>query len=639
MRSSSHGGACFALALTLVTGCTVSGQSMPGSDSGTSAAPFVCARVGDRGCSGNIAFTCVADASGLPRARPTACGISDAVCIDGECRACVADTLGCSGNDVARCASDGTRWEVQQACDTAGGMGCVGGRCVDLCESAGAARSYIGCTFYPVDLDTYAIASEDASFGVVISNPNPFTTTATLEVDDSVPGTPASVREVARVDVPPFAIEVFVPEGRRRVDGHTSGDAWAETHSALSRRSYRLRSTHPIVAYQFNPLDGSESRSSDASLLLPATALGDETTVIGWPQTLTQSGAPDERSGIDARATLTIVGSEADTDVTVVLGARVVRVLGVEPGTAHGSGERLTFRLQPFDTLNLETDALGADFSGTLVQSSAPVVVYTGSEAADVPAFDRVSDRLCCADHVEGQLAPDDTLGSRFALARTPARSALIAEAAADASEATAVTNEIEFVRVLAVAPGQTSILTGLPTPFDRFTLSQGEVATLVLDRDTTLWASAPVSVIQLLASQQAAGLPDRVPGGDPALIVVPPIEQWRDDYVFLTPATYAFDSLTMVVDRGTLVLLDGEPLPSWCARSALEGSDPRLDLEVIRCALSLPTLRDGLVLAGEQRDGEHRVVADRPFGAIVSGFDRYVSYAYAAGMNVSPLL
>ena len=33
-------------------------------------------------------------------------------------------------------------------------------------------------------------------------------------------------------------------------------------------------------------------------------------------------------------------------------------------------------------------------------------------------------------------------------------------------------------------------------------------------------------------------------PGGDPSMIVVPPVEQWRSSYLFLVPNKYAFDSL-----------------------------------------------------------------------------------------------
>jgi hypothetical protein len=37
----------------------------------------------------------------------------------------------------------------------------------------------------------------------------------------------------------------------------------------------------------------------------------------------------------------------------------------------------------------------------------------------------------------------------------------------------------------------------------------------------------------------------------------------------------------------------------------------------------------------GMQNDGVHRIEADLPVGVIVSGFDSFVSYAYAGGTDL----
>jgi hypothetical protein len=36
------------------------------------------------------------------------------------------------------------------------------------------------------------------------------------------------------------------------------------------------------------------------------------------------------------------------------------------------------------------------------------------------------------------------------------------------------------------------------------------------------------------------------LPGGDPSFMFVPPTEQWRSEYVLLTPDKYAFDFLVI---------------------------------------------------------------------------------------------
>ena len=59
----------------------------------------------------------------------------------------------------------------------------------------------------------------------------------------------------------------------------------------------------------------------------------------------------------------------------------------------------------------------------------------------------------------------------------------------------------------------------------------------------------------------------------------------------------------------------------------------------IYRCQLSFPKVTSGAnshVLAGEQHDGVHTIVADHPVGIIVDGFDRFVSYAYVGGLNLT---
>ena len=105
--------------------------------------------------------------------------------------------------------------------------------------------------------------------------------------------------------------------------------------------------------------------------------------------------------------------------------------------------------------VNLETEGLNADFTGTLIDAKKPVTVFVGSEASDVPIFGDYTTRQCCADHLEEQLIPDSTLGNRFIIARTNSRTrALAAAAFPDDPLGIAIVNEPEWVRVIAVEPG-----------------------------------------------------------------------------------------------------------------------------------------------------------------------------------------
>src|SRR5690606_16199789 len=128
------------------------------------------------------------------------------------------------------------------------------------------------------------------------------------------------------------------------------------------------------------------------------------------------------RTDEDLRAFLSIVGTEAGTHVTVTLGPEVRRVIGLGGRPDGVPGDVWEFDIGPFDVINLETGGFNADFTGTIVEASRPVSVFTGSEASDAPRFDTLANRQCCADHLEEQIFPNDTLGQRFYIGRMPPR-------------------------------------------------------------------------------------------------------------------------------------------------------------------------------------------------------------------------
>lgn len=453
------------------------------------------------------------------------------------------------------------------------------------------------------------------------------------------------------------------------------------THSALTSHAYRVRSVLPIVAYQFNPLDNVGVFSNDASLLLPTSAINTTYSVIGWPQTIAHSVYADRVCTVDAdcssvtagstcdrterlctnpsedfdsrsndedlRAFLTIVGTQPGTRVTITLGPQVRRVIGLQPGTTGVAGDVWQVDVGPFDVINLETAGFNADFTGTIIDATRPVSVFSGSEASDAPRFPNLANRRCCADHLEEQLFPNDTLGGRFYIARMPARSRALNAAFLDpTTDSVGEFDEPEYVRVLAVGSGTTQITTTLPPPFDFFQLAQGEDTILTATQDFEMQASQAVAVLQVLPSQEAVGIPSYYPGGDPATIAVPPVEQYRQDYVFLTPNQYAFDFVTITAPRLAQVLLDERPIDQWdCQVAPADGrrrrdGDPPPEWVIYRCQLSFPDVLgpNQPIVDGLQNDGYHTLRSNAEIGLVVSGFDAFVSYAYAGGLNLDPL-
>ena len=151
------------------------------------------------------------------------------------------------------------------------------------------------------------------------------------------------------------------------------------------------------------------------------------------------------------------------------------------------------------------------------------------------------------------------------------------------------------------------------------------------------------VAAVQV--SQEAAGvsIDNGLPGGDPSFVLVPPVEQWRTEYVLLTPDKYAFDFLVVAAPSGATVYVDGLPIDGKVCETGPAGTGTPPPFTIYRCQLSFPFIDPALpapdnVQPGRQNDGVHRVVSDYPIGVLVYGFDYRVSYAYSGGTELVDL-
>ena len=704
----------FALALAslLVAGCSCDETMPPDDDAGPGgrdSGMFVCIDEETRTCMGNVHYSCSRDGGEFLSTVIDDCDMrTDGynLCVrELGCRVCRPDQVFCAGGDVVTCNSDGTAYELTEECDISMGFACVTNQCRNLCEVAVENRSYEGCEFYGVDLDNASLGvGSDASaqqYSIVVSNPTFYDSEVVVEINNADPGEPLDVEEIERLVVPPGDIEIInLP--RREVDRSSSmtvceasaecqtGEAcWCAggvtvedpppvggmhrdcrcrveagspgfndgTHSALTSQAFRVRSVLPVIAYQFNPLDNVMVFSNDASLLLPTSAIGQHYDVVGWPQTIADSSNPNEdfdptRTDEDLRAFLTIVGTAAATHVTVDFGPVVRNVIGLEGYPNGTSDDTWEFDIGPFDVVNLETGGFNADFTGTVIDANNPVAVFVGSEASDVPRFNVLANRLCCADHLEEQLFPSDTLGLEFYIGRMPPRSVALNAAILD-DVTVGEFPEPEYVRVLAVGTGTTTITTTLPPPDDTISLEPGGSIILELRQDMHMVSDQAVAVLQALPSQERVGIVSTMPGGDPAIIAVPPVEQYRQDYAFLTPNLYGFDFAVITAPADATVLLDDENIDILvgrgdCTSDPADGierrmGDPPPEWLVYRCQFSYPDVvitslgppPVGRVDDGDQNDGYHTLLASEGVGLTVYGFDSFVSYAYAGGLNL----
>ena len=576
---------------------------------------------------------------------------------DFTCTPCLPGEGSCDGLDAFECDAAGQERVFKETCDPEELQGCRAGKCLNLCNEARRNRSNVGCEYWPVDLDNARVDdtlnAAAQQFAVVISNPDPnVTTEVVIDQDDSLPGEEPKLAEVARARIPPFSLRVF-KLGPREVDGSDDGSFDTGTHTALTRHAYRVKSSFPVVAYQFNPLENVNVFSNDASLLKPVEALdpGSSTqalmyAVLGWPQTIASTSDPNTNfssdNPSDLRAFLTLVGTRPDTHVTI---KTTTRILGSGDIPATEAGGELTLTLNPFDVANLETDDFNADFSGSIVSADGPVVAYSGSEASDAPSFETLRDRSCCADHLEEQLDHVRTAGRRFVGTVSPNR----ARAVLAAGAAVGVDQQSEYFRIIATTERGAKIKTTLAGKWSEMTLSGlGDYANFSSTQHFLLESDEPVALASISPSQEDANLPSDLPGGDPSLVIVPPVEQFRNNYVFLTPDKYSFDFVRIIAAPETAVALDGVAIGD-IPTCEVAPADGLTDLDragpppliVYTCQLSFPKIdqdkpRPDALTPGFQNDGVHRVLANQPVGLLVDGFDYFVSYAYAGGTELS---
>ena len=460
--------------------------------------------------------------------------------------------------------------------------------------------------------------------------------------------------------IPPMQLRIF-NLGPRNVQG-----------TVQAGLAYRVVSSIPINAYQFNPLENVDVFSNDASILLPSNVLGKYYLVMTREETF------QELKGF-----LTVVGIDpSGTEVAVTVTAPTLAsndIPHMEPG------ETRTFVLQQYDVLNIETDAYGADLTGSVVMARHPVAVFGGSEAANAPntshccpggdcgfpfeqAWMGCKDRddcicewphanlkppqdiackdnwgcskyiTCCADHLEKQMFPVKAWGTEYVATHTYPRAGEKDEWRIMAAEAGTK---------LAIVPKQTDVL----APLD-----QGEYIDFESSEHFEIHAEKPILVGQFLEAQDA---PDPNIGGvvgpkdarigDPDFILVPPVEQFRKDYVFLAPNKYVIDGVNIVVPVGVSVYLDGKELR--------QEDLTFMPAAQIMDTLSQKKLKDPSELGGQfgdyglvgtsgkwavwrliVTDGVHVAEADQPFGVISYGYDQYVSYGYPAGLNLDDL-
>jgi len=622
-----------------------------GADGGDDDAPGDCT-AGETRCQGNTFQVC-----------------SDGTYVTGEfcggtchedlgCLACTPNLRYCDGEVVYECTSDGRQGAQVELCT--GNAHCTGGACVDPCVTAAETRSYLGCEYWAVDLDNahdvYTTPEQIPLFGCQLiptpvltgpicydpdsTTPDPVTggmkTTAGLcDPGPTGPTCPTSYACTTtqycglNAQTSPFAIVVSNPQTYAVMVTLTDGAGMTSTqslqpgavqpifpqqlgfadasidHTMQGKKAYRLTSTAPVVAYQFNPLDNVNVFSNDASLLIPRTAFDRQYIAMTWKTEGQRPGSADYDGYV------AIVAWQDDTTITVTPSVDTKPGYGTPAIPAITAGTPTTFTLDAFEVLNLA--AVGnADLTGTIITAMDPaktVGVFGGTEAAYTPHASPPAAGAsgpCCADHLEEMLFPTSTWGKEFAVARSQVRLMQV--------------NEPDVIKVLAQRAGTVVTFTPNPVSGSCGTLGVGQACTVEIANDTIISATEPVMVGHVLKSVLwTSGLGTQMYGtGDPSMAIVPPTEQFRTTYAILVPQQYMASYVSIVAPATGAVLVDTQDV-SGQLTSTFGG------------------FRAGRIAVSP---GPHRI--DCPgtgCGVEVYGWSRAVSYMFAGGLDLQQIV
>jgi hypothetical protein len=609
------------------TGAGGSGIEDAGADS------TVCA-YGQVICEGNVAKKCDGKGS-FASIEP--CGERE--CKDGQgCVTCVPNTGACDAQTKIATLCDSTgAVKTTFACDGPG-MRCEPQGCRGPCSPGALGTTNTGCEFWPTasangvwgagatahDAGADAGGSSGFHFGVLIGNPST-TDPATVGITD-----PATINNTGPVtktvtlmpsEVQAVAIDDWVADLKGH-DWQTPYQPSSPTQSIYARNgAYRIQSDRPIVAYQFNPIEGELpwspncpavtmpsdapqgcfSYSSDASLLLPTHALFASTyTITGYHAWHQDSYPPDAAGHLDMGdfITITATGTQpnAPTPVTVTLRPNET-VLPWPSGPQFVSGQ--PFFMNPGDVVQFFTPGKAADqtLSGaTITSGSRPIHVVSGVACASIPL-----DPAHCG-HIEDSVIPEEALGKEYVV---PVLRAPSTGAAADPP------NVAHTIRVQAVSDG--TAITFEPTMLSGVTLNSGEFVDIPnVTVDVRISSTVPFGVTQFVNGRWQSA-----PNGGPSQVTVVPSSQFQMSYAFAASPRYDENNVCIIAPTGASVSLDGQPVVASLFKAVGASG-----MSVVHVPLT-------------GNDKVHVVSANNPIGIVVYGYTPYASYAYPGGLDL----
>ena len=524
--------------------------------------------------------TCAEDCSGF---EPSPC--ADGVCLDDACvdLVCAPNQSSCVDTDSYHtCNGTGTGFDPDVACGP--GEDCLAGACVSACELAEATKSNIGCEFWAVDMENLP-PRNTYTYAVTVSNPS-FDEPVTVTIWDRNGG---NEQQLIEDTIAPREAKVFNLSGAH--GGYTSyyngQDAGMLGTGIRTGRAFRIATTLPVLATQFNPIGGASGYTTDASLLLPTHSLGLDYVHLGW------------NVGFGNGSSMDIVATEDATTVTITSPVNVAAAGGVPALTANVPTQIV---IDKYDYIQIA--AGGNSLTGAKIEADKPVALFGGHACATVP-----NSNVAACDHIEEQIFPLETWGVNYVASRNPIRG-----------------GEAMRWRIVA-SEDNTTITFDPPVSLGAQTvLNAGQMVEFDEQADFSIAADDPILVAGYMTGCTGTNLYPNTCPGDPYMVLMVPVEQYLDDYVFVVDTSYTEDFSKLVRPAGAEVTLDClgvVPDDRWTAIGASGYEWATIDMNPGE---------------GNCTTGTNQAHGPQGFGLTVSGQAYAASYAYPGGLALQAI-
>lgn len=349
----------------------------------------------------------------------------------------------------------------------------------------------------------------------------------------------------------------------------------------LSSKGVYIKADDEVVVYGVNK----ETYSNDAFLGLPVDVLGQKYYAIAY--------YPPTRN-----TEVLVVGVHDKTSVTLTLPNHNKVAVSWNRKT-YKANSKITVTLNRFDTFQIATKG---DLTGTSIVANKPVSAFSGNRKTNIG-------KGGSQDHLVEHLTPTDVWGKDFVTIPTPDRTTG------------------DYYRIIASEDNTRIKVNGQirgKTFKDDITLSKAGYW-VQKHYDSKLYANIvsdkPILLAQYVLSQQSSR-----EEADPAMLIIPPIEQYGADYTFATPkysrGSYINYFMFVVKEKEkTGLMMDGKAI-SGVTYNKIPGTD----------------YVGGYIKISE---GSHTVRHKSPisvFGGYLFGRANYESYGFTTGMRLAPI-